>query len=54
MDPAADDATVGWVRDTWQRLQPHSDGAYLNFLDGDDSTGFGPPSHPRTGSGYWA
>ena len=38
MDPAADDAIVGWVRDTWQRLQPHTEGAYLNFLDGDDST----------------
>ena len=38
MDPAADDAIVGWVRDTWQRLQPYTEGAYLNFLDGDDST----------------
>ena len=54
MDPAADDATVGWVRDTWQRLQPHTEGAYLNFLDGDDSTRVQSAFAPEAGSGCWA
>ena len=38
MDPGADEVTTGWVRETWQRLRPHTVGAYLNFLDGDDTT----------------
>ena len=36
MDPREEEATTSWVRETWQRLQPHSTGAYVNFLDGDD------------------
>ncbi len=37
MDPRGDDANVGWVRDTWAGLEPHTTGAYLNFLDADDT-----------------
>ena len=36
MDPRGEEATTSWVRETWQRLQPHCTGAYVNFLDGDD------------------
>ncbi len=37
-DPRDDEAVVGWVRHTWAELAPHTTGAYLNFLDGDDTT----------------
>jgi FAD/FMN-containing dehydrogenase len=36
MDPREEEAATSWVRETWQRLQPHCSGAYVNFLDGDD------------------
>jgi FAD/FMN-containing dehydrogenase len=39
-DPAGDDANIGWVRDCWRDMQPHSTGRlYLNFPglgEGDD------------------
>lgn len=37
-DPRGDGAHVSWVRDTWAQLEPHTTGAYLNFLDADDTT----------------
>jgi FAD/FMN-containing dehydrogenase len=31
-EPADDDANIGWVRDSWREMQPHSTGRlYLNF-----------------------
>jgi FAD/FMN-containing dehydrogenase len=37
MEPALQTSEVGWVRDSWQALQPHaSGGAYLNFMDSDE------------------
>ena len=51
MDPRGDDANVGWVRDTWAELESHTTGAYLNFLDADDTTrlrsGFEHEAWPR-------
>ena len=31
-DPSATDSTIGWVRDTWDAMRPHSTGRlYVNF-----------------------
>jgi hypothetical protein len=38
-DPASTDANVAWVRDTFAAMRPHvSEGRYVNYLSGDDST----------------
>lgn len=38
MDPADTEATIAWVRDTFESLQPHmSDRRYTNFLAADDT-----------------
>ena len=37
-DPAETEATIAWVRDTFEALQPHlSDRRYTNFLSADDT-----------------
>lgn len=36
-DPRGDRANIAWVRETWAQLEPHTTGAYLNFLDEDDT-----------------
>jgi len=37
-EPADAEATIAWVRDTFELLQPHlSDGRYTNFLSADDA-----------------
>jgi hypothetical protein len=37
-DPADTEPTIAWVRDTFERLQPHmSDRRYTNFLAADDA-----------------
>jgi hypothetical protein len=39
VDSADTEATIAWVRDTFERLQPHlSDGRYTNFLSDDDAS----------------
>lgn len=37
-DPADNEQNIGWVRDYWSAIHPHSgaEGAYVNFLSGDD------------------
>lgn len=37
-DPADDEANVGWVKDYYAAIHPHSDGdgGYVNFMSGDD------------------
>lgn len=38
-DPADTDAGIRWARDTCDSLRPHmADGAYVNYLDQDDSS----------------
>lgn len=38
MDATKSNSHIGWVRETWQAVQPYSTGAaYLNFLDKDDT-----------------
>ena len=37
MDPREDETTTSWVRETFEQLQPHCTGAYVNFLDADDA-----------------
>ena len=46
-DPSDTEATIGWVRETFELLQPHlSDARYTNFLAADDTgvvrQGYGP------------
>jgi hypothetical protein len=31
-DPATDGENIGWVRDLWARVEPHTVSAYTNFL----------------------
>lgn len=39
-DPTNTEATIAWVRDTFELLQPHlSDARYTNFLSADDASG---------------
>ncbi|MGI0148414.1 MAG: BBE domain-containing protein, partial [Thermoplasmata archaeon] len=36
-DPKQNEANIGWVRDYYQALAPHSEeGAYINFVPGDE------------------
>jgi FAD/FMN-containing dehydrogenase len=36
-DPAENQANIGWVRDYYEAIAPHSDpGGYVNFMSGDD------------------
>jgi FAD/FMN-containing dehydrogenase len=38
-DPAQSDECIAWTRDLFDSLRPHmADGAYVNYLDADDST----------------
>jgi hypothetical protein len=51
MDQRSDRTTVSWVRETWAQLAEHTTGAYLNFLDHDDTsrlrTAFAPGAWER-------
>jgi hypothetical protein len=36
-EPSDDVANIAWTRDFWSAIRPATDGAYLNFLGGDDA-----------------
>jgi FAD/FMN-containing dehydrogenase len=36
-DPGDNEHNIGWVRDYWRAIEPHSEsGGYVNFMAGDD------------------
>ncbi len=38
-DPGDNERNIGWVRDYWEAIHPHSEpGGYVNFMAGDDQS----------------